>query len=74
MWKVRHLVGCHDAIDNGRAVDIERLVDLGVQFAGLRGPKSMPATPIVTIALPELLASELARQLAVELRARDGVR
>jgi hypothetical protein len=43
MWKVWHLVGCHDAIDNGRAVDIERLVDLGVQFAGLRGLKSMPA-------------------------------
>ena len=43
MWKVGHLVSRDDAIDNGRAGDIERLVDFGVQLAGLRGPKSMAA-------------------------------
>jgi len=43
MWKVRHLVGCHDAIDNRRAVDLKCLIDLGEQLTGLRGPKSMAA-------------------------------
>ena len=39
MRKVGHLVSRHDAIDDRRAVDLERRVDLGVQLAGLRRPK-----------------------------------
>ena len=43
MREVGHLVGSHDAIDDRRPIGLERLVDLGVQLAGLRRPKSMAA-------------------------------
>ena len=43
MRKIGHLIGRHDAIDNRRAVDLERLIDLGVQLAGFRGPKAVSA-------------------------------
>jgi hypothetical protein len=43
MRKVGHLVGCYDAIDNHRAIDLERLVDLSLQFLGLRCSESVAA-------------------------------
>src|SRR2546427_2370954 len=44
MRKVGHLVGRHDDIDDGGAVNLEGLADLRVQLAGLRGLETMAAT------------------------------
>ena len=43
MREIGHLVGRHDAIDDRRPVGLECLVDLCMQLAGLRRPKSMAA-------------------------------
>src|SRR5258708_37109492 len=43
MRKVGHLVGRDDAIDDGWAIDLEHLVDLAGQLAGLRYLESVAA-------------------------------
>ena len=46
MRQVGHFVGRHDAIDDGRARGLERLLDGGVQFAGLGRPKALAAAGV----------------------------
>jgi hypothetical protein len=41
MRKVRQLIGRHDAIDDGRAVGLQGLIDLGMELARLGGPEAM---------------------------------